>query len=110
MAELRFYLDENVPVAVAGQLRGRGIGVVTARDLGVLHDDDDTHLRRASTMGYVLCTHDVDFVQLARAGMAHAGILVGHPVRHGIGDWVRGLMLYHATYTAEEMLDRVEFL
>lgn len=35
---LRFYLDENVPVAVADQLRQRGITVVTVRDLALLGD------------------------------------------------------------------------
>ncbi|MDQ7028127.1 MAG: DUF5615 family PIN-like protein [Anaerolineae bacterium] len=31
---LRFYLDENIPVEIAKQLQSRGIDVVTARDLG----------------------------------------------------------------------------
>lgn len=35
---MHFYLDENVPVAVATQLRRRNIEVVTARDLDALGD------------------------------------------------------------------------
>ena len=53
--KLRFYLDENVPVEVARQLRAREIDVVTVRDLGLLGDEDVQHLQRASEMGRVLC-------------------------------------------------------
>lgn len=43
-ARLRFYLDENVPVEVAKQLRSRGIDVVTVRDLGLLGATDTVHM------------------------------------------------------------------
>ena len=52
MAELRFYRDENVPVAIAAQLLSRGVVVVTVRDLGLLVDTDANHLMRAARMGY----------------------------------------------------------
>jgi len=47
-AVLRFYLDENVQVAVAVELKKHGIDAVTVRDLGLLGDDDLSHLRRAA--------------------------------------------------------------
>ncbi len=43
-ARLRFYLNENVPVEVAKQLRSRGIDVVTVRDLGLLGTTDTVHM------------------------------------------------------------------
>jgi hypothetical protein len=107
---IRFYLDENMPVAVADQLRSRGIEAVTARDLETLGDTDINHLERATAMGYVLCTYDSDFVKLAAEGAEHAGIIFGHFNQHGIGEWVKGLILYHAAYTAEDMRNRVEYL
>jgi hypothetical protein len=110
MAELRFYLDENLPVVVARQLQQRGIVAVTVRDLGLLGDADENHLARAAGMEYVLCTFDTDFVHLATGGAVHAGIIVGQPGQHGIGEWVLGLTLYHAVYSAEEMQNRLEFL
>jgi predicted nuclease of predicted toxin-antitoxin system len=64
-ASPRFYLDENLQVAIAEQLRRRGIDAVTARDLDTLSDSDINHLKRATQMGYVLCTYDTDYVQLA---------------------------------------------
>lgn len=53
---IRFYLDENVQLAVAKQLRARGIDVVTVRELDMLGDSDTHHLARATEMSRVLCT------------------------------------------------------
>ncbi len=74
-----FYLDENLPVAIAEQLKQRGIEAVTVRDLGRLGDNDESHLRRAANLGYVLCTYDTDYVQLASEGFEHTGIIIGQP-------------------------------
>jgi len=110
MAALRFYLDENVQIVVAEQLKQRGIEAVTVRDLGRLGDDDDNHLQRATAMGYVLCTYDTDYVELAAEGIEHAGIIIGQPEKHWIGEWVKGLTLYHAVYDADEMKNRLDYL
>lgn len=108
--KIRFYLDENVPVAVAVQLQRRGITAVTVRDLDLLGDSDPNHLRRASAAGYVFCTHDADFAELAVAGERHAGIVFGQQHKHGIGDWVRFLALLCAVYEPEDMINRIEYL
>ena len=75
--KVRFYLDENVQVAIARQLRRRGIDVVTVRDLEELGDENINHLERATSLGRVLCTHDADYVELAASGVEHAGIVLG---------------------------------
>ncbi len=49
-AAIRLYLDENVPVVIAPQLRRKGIDVVTVRDLGRLGDSDENHLARATAI------------------------------------------------------------
>ena len=112
MAEekLRFYLDENVPVAIAAQLASRGIDVVTVRDLGLQGDSDENHLQRAAEMGHVLCTHDSDYIQLATQEIEHADIVFGQQDVHYIGEWVKYLELMHAVYTSDEMKNRVEYL
>ncbi len=107
---LRFYLDENLPVEIAAQLKARGIDMVTVRDLGLLGGSDVNHLQRAAEMGCVLCTFDSDFLRLAGEGTAHAGIVFGQQDRHYIGDWVKFLVLMHAVYTPEDMQNRVEYL
>lgn len=109
-APVRFYLDENVPIAIAVQLQRRGIEAVTVRDLRRLGDSDINHLQRASAMGYVLCTHDVDYLALAEQGVAHAGIVFGQQHRHGVGDWVRFLELLFAVVDADEMVARIEYI
>jgi len=110
MAAIRFYLDENVPVVIAEQLERRHIKAFTVRDLGNLGDGDESHLTRATAMGCVLCTHDADFIVLATRGVAHAGIVFGQQEKHSIGDWVRVLSRLHATYQAEDCLNRLQFL
>lgn len=109
-AAIRFYLDENIPVVIADQLRRRGIEVVTVRDLGLRGETDDNHLQHAAKMGYVLCTHDSDFIELAKQGHAHAGIVWGRPDKHGIGEWVKYLELLHSVYSAEDMVNTIEYV
>ena len=82
--KVRFYLDENVQLAIAEQLRRRQIEAVTVRDLNLLGENDENHLARATAMGYVLCTHDPDYVELAQREIQHAGIILGQQQRHDI--------------------------
>lgn len=110
MASLRFYLDENVPVEIARQLKSRGIDAVTARDLDLLGEADTNHLKNATELGCVLCTYDADFLRLASSGQQHSGLVIGQQDIHYIGEWVNWLTLMHAVYTSEEMIDRIEFL
>ena len=109
-AKIGFYLDENVPVSIATQLRRRGIEAVTTRDLARLGDSDINHLKRATSMNLVLCTHDPDYVQLATSGIEHTGVVLGQQHKHSIGDWVRFLELLYALLDAEEMHNRVEYV
>jgi len=99
-----------VPIAIAVQLQRRGIEAVTVRDLRRLGDSDINHLQRAAAMGYVLCTHDADYLVLAEQGVAHAGIVFGQQHRHGVGDWVRFLELLFAIVDADEMVARIEYI
>ena len=110
MASLRFYLDENVPVQVARQLKSKGIDVVTVRDLDLLGEDDINHLENSTQQGRVLCTYDSDFLNLSASGFQHAGIVFAQQNTHYIGSWVNWLTLMHAVYTSEEMMNRIEFV
>lgn len=107
-AQIRFYLDENVPVAIATQLQRRGVDAVTVRDLGFLGDADTTHLARAARLGYVLCTNDADYIDLAATGIEHAGVVFGQQHKHGVGESVRFLELLASVLEPDEMRSRVE--
>lgn len=109
-AKVRFYLDENVPVAIAEQLHRRGIDAITARDLGLLGESDINHLKRASAEGRVLCTHDADYLEMAFAGVEHVGIIFGQQDQHGVGEWVRFLELVHGVCTPEELKNQLEYV
>ncbi|MBZ0281840.1 MAG: DUF5615 family PIN-like protein [Anaerolineae bacterium] len=108
--KIRFYLDENVQLAIAEQLIRRGIDVVTVRDLGLLGDEDINHLARATRLEWVLCTHDVDYIELASSGVQHAGIVIGKQYKHSIGDWVSFLELVHGVYESDEMQNVIEYV
>ncbi len=91
-------------------MRERGVQVVTVRELGQLGDTDENHLRRATEMGYVLCTHDRDYLRLSASGVSHAGIVFFASRYPSVGDWVRGLELICQVMTAADMMNHIEFL
>lgn len=92
------------------QLRRHDIVVYTLQELGLLGDTDVNHLNRATELGCVLCTCDDDFLRLVADGEEYAGIVFGNQFKHGIGEWVSGLKLIHAVYSAEDFINHVEYL
>ena len=109
MSAVRFYVDEHVAKAVVGGLRRRGIEVVRVRDVDRLGDDDRDHLAFAHREGLVVFTQDADFLRLAAATDAHAGIVYA-PQGTFIGDVIRGLVLIAGVLDAEDMAGHVEYL
>ena len=107
---LRFILDENMPVELANQLNQRRIDTLTVRDLGKLGEDDPPLLIYASELGRVLCTYDHDYVDMAKRGAEHAGIVFIPGAYRGIGVMVRYFELLHAVYNPDEMKNKVEYL
>lgn len=110
MTTLRFYLDENVDPEVAEQLTQKGIEAVSTRSLGKLGDSDVNHLQRATEMGFVLCTHDADFLRMNAQGVEHSGIIFSNHDGSTIGGWVRELEKIQSEITAEEMKAQVKFI
>ena len=109
MARIRFLTDEHIPRAVAKGLRARGIDASTAAEAGQLGASDAALLASARTEGRVLITVDADHLRLHAAGVHHAGILFAPPDA-AIGLLIGGAMLLAEVLSAEEMLNRVEFL
>jgi uncharacterized protein with PIN domain len=109
-AALKVYIDENLSPKIAEQLQVRGIDAVTVQMLGKRGEIDENHLALATTLGRVLVTSDSDFIELASSGVEHFGIIFGVQEDHSIGDWVKKLELFCFVYSAEEMINRVEYL
>jgi predicted nuclease of predicted toxin-antitoxin system len=78
---VRYYLDENQPVAVARAARRLGLDVISTEEVGRKGANDDSQLEFAASQGRVLITRDSrDFVRLTRRfmteGSPHAGVLI----------------------------------
>ncbi|MCA9996374.1 MAG: DUF5615 family PIN-like protein [Anaerolineales bacterium] len=109
-AAIRLYLDENLSPKITEQLVLRGIDAVCVRDLGTLGASDESHLERATRLGRVLVTGDVDFLRFAAEGVPHAGIVFGIQEDHSMGDWVKKLELLCFVYSQADMENHVEYL
>ena len=109
-ASIRLYIDENLNPEIAVQLRLRGVDAVSVRDLGLLGDTDDNHLKRAVVLGRVLVTSDTDFLVMASTDVEHTGIIFGSQEDHSVGDWVKGLELICFVYDSEDMKNHIEFM
>ena len=76
-----FYLDENLPPAIAEALRGRSLDAISAHDVGLTGTSDPAQLAFAASEGRCLVTCDLaDFVELGREAVRHrrphAGIIL----------------------------------
>lgn len=111
---MKIYCDENIESAIVEGLKRRGIEVISARDTEDLGEDDEYHLKRASELGAVILTHDVDFLKIAhqwrQEGKKHKGILYAHPLDLSLGECIRRVELITQVLSEEEMEDYIEFL
>jgi hypothetical protein len=81
-----FYLDHNVPHRVAALLRAEGHVVTTTRELRRERASDVRQLLVAASRGWILVTHDDDYLRLhrdwadrpsmLRSTEMHGGILI----------------------------------
>jgi hypothetical protein len=110
LAEVRYHLDEQMPGALALALRSLGIDVETTPEAGLLGAPDHVHLTHARAQGRVVVTEDSDFATLHYQVETYGGIAYFPGGRRSIGEIVEMLTLLHATYTAEEMVGRLEWL
>ncbi|HEV8238003.1 MAG TPA: DUF5615 family PIN-like protein [Thermoanaerobaculia bacterium] len=82
---LRLYLDHNLHGLVAGQLRARGVDVVTAFEDGRHELSDPLLLDRAEELGRVFVSHDRHLLREAarrnRLGIEFRGVVYCHQDR-----------------------------
>jgi predicted nuclease of predicted toxin-antitoxin system len=108
------YMDVHVPFAITAGLRLRGVDVVTAQEDGATQSDDDQLLDRATALGRVVFTRDLDFLKHARerqtTGAPFSGVIFAHQLKVSIGQCVADLELIAKVYEPEDMENRVEYL
>lgn len=110
MAEIRYHLDEHMDNAVAVGLRRRGIDVTTTVEAGLMRASDQEHLAFALGEQRVFVTRDRRILATASQAEFHAGIAIARKGRGTIGPIVLALAHLHRIVTAEEMMERVEYL
>lgn len=109
-----FYLDVHVPVAIAAELRRRGLDVLTAQEDGTTELEDGDLLVRANSLGRLLFTQDIRFKSLAedwqRIARPFAGLVFGHQLHGSIGQYIRDLELIAKATNSADWLGQVEHL
>jgi hypothetical protein len=111
---LKLYMDEHVPSAITTGLRRRGVDVLTVQEDGRESEDDPVLLDRASELGRVMFTRDIDFLEEAtrrqRSGETFAGVTYAHQLRVRIGQCVKDLEILAGACEADELASRVQHL
>ncbi len=99
------YLDEDVSVLIGTLLQARGFNACTARDEGMLGEDDPSQLAHAVSLERCIVTHNrVHFEQLHNGCLAgdqkYFGIIVA--TRRSPYEITRRLIVLLNTLTADE--------
>lgn len=113
MSDISFFTDEDVHGELAEILRSNGFDAISVPEAGRLTGQDPDHLDWCSGQGRVIVTFSVrDFASLHKqwlvAGRRHPGIIASD--QRPIGDLARRVLRLARTLTAEEMIDRLEYL
>jgi len=111
---IRLYTDVHVHRVITEGLRLRGVDVLTAQEDGARRLPDAELLSRATVLGRVLFTQDVDLLREAaqrqRRGDLFAGVVYAHQRYVTIGQCIRDLELIAHAGEIEEFANRVEYL
>ena len=111
---LSIYADQHVKGAVTRGLRLRGVTVLTAAEDGTDQFSDPDLLDHATALGYVLFTHDQDFLaeaaQRQAAGVPFAGVVFAAQLKVSVGQCVNDLELLAKIYDPPDMRNRLVFL
>ncbi|GIX00146.1 MAG: hypothetical protein KatS3mg111_3478 [Pirellulaceae bacterium] len=116
MSPVRLYVDEDAcELAVIMGLRARGVDLLTTLESGRVGASDEDQLAFAAIEQRTLYTFNIrDFARLhwdwLQRGSDHSGIVVIHDQRYSVGEKIRLLSGFVASRTADEMVNRMEFL
>lgn len=116
MSEVRLYVDEDAgEAAVVHGLRARGNDVLTTLEANRCGTTDAAQLIFATEHRRSIYTFNVgDFARLhdeyLKHGTDHAGIIVVPEQRYSIGEKIRRLAGFLSKVTAEQMVNRMEYL
>src|SRR5262249_42740087 len=108
------YMDHHVPSAIPAGLRKRGVDVLTAEQDGSASLDDNPLLDRATSLGRVLFSQDMDLLAIAQqrlqTGRDFAGVVYAQQLGILVGQGIRDLELVAKALDPVDMRNRVEYL
>lgn len=111
---VRLYMDEHVPGAITRGLRLREVDVLTEQEDSAEEMPDLWLLDRATALGRLLFSRDVDLLAEAtrrqRAGESFAGVVYAHQLEVTIGRCIEDLDLIAKVCDPAELADRVRYL
>jgi predicted nuclease of predicted toxin-antitoxin system len=114
LAKLKIYTDENVDVRIAEGLKRRGIKAFSALEKGMIGASDREQFQFAADAQAVIFTHDHHFLEIAlffmEQGREHGGVIFTDMNKFSVGECIRRLALYADVLSAEEIMNRIEFL
>ena len=110
---LRFYLDADVDVKLAANLRKRGFDCISAREIGNDALSDEAQMVFATDENRTLITHNIqDFVPIFErwwhAERNHPGIIVSQQIP--LGELQRRVIRLLDAITADEMKNNLRNL
>jgi len=112
--KIKIYTDESVDIVIAKGLKRLGVEVSSCKDANNLSLSDRQQLDYSYENGFVLFTHDDDFLKLdaeyISQGKKHCGIIYAHQKDYSIGECIRRLKLIVDVLSPEDMKNHVEFL
>ena len=111
---IHLYFDEDVLFDTVNNLRTRGFDVVSARDVEMLHKDDDEQMLYAVSQGRAVVTHnradyEAQHRKFLEAGLRHFGIIIAKRRRQDTVVVGKLLTLLNSV-TAEEMEKRLRYI
>ena len=111
---IRFYMDHNVPKAIADGLIARGVDCLRAEEDGHDRTPDPELLDHAGSLSRVVFTTDDDFIAEANrrlaAGEWFTGVIYCHQQAATVGKLVRDLELVAGVLTYDDLAGAVERL
>ena len=111
---ISLYLDEDVSVKIATNLKNRGFDVLHAIEAGKSSISDEEQLQKATLEQRTLVTHNKKhFITLHEryliSGKKHFGIIVANRKRNP-SETVKRLLDIIQTFSSEEMENRLIFI
>jgi hypothetical protein len=111
---IELFMDVHVHSAITDQLRLRNVDVLTAQEDGSRELSDSRLLERATELGRILFTQDVDLLTEAasrqRMGVRFVGVIYSAQKRVTIGKCIDDLELIAKAEDLSEWVNRVEHL